>query len=78
MLRLAHSNFLYLLTLVPVFIAFLVLFLIWRKKALGRFGEYNLILRLIPEYSTGRLIFKFVLLMAAFAFLVLALADPQT
>jgi Ca-activated chloride channel family protein len=78
MLRLAHSNFLYLLALVPVLIILLVLFLIWRKKALGRFGEYNLILRLIPEYSTGRLIFKFVLLMAAFAFLVLALADPQT
>ncbi|MGA3013577.1 MAG: VWA domain-containing protein [Bacteroidales bacterium] len=78
MLRLAHPIFLYLLALIPVFIVLLVLFLIWRKKALNRFGDYNLILRLIPEYSTGRLIFKFVLLMAAFAFLILALADPQT
>jgi len=56
----------------------LILFLVWRKKALNRFGEFHLIHRLIPEFSTGRLIFKFVLLMIAVAFLVLALADPQT
>jgi Ca-activated chloride channel family protein len=56
----------------------LVLFLVWRRKALNRFGEFQLIHRLMPEFSTGRLIFKFVLLMIAFAFLVLALADPQT
>ena len=78
MYRLAHSNFLYFLALIPVFTALLVLFLVWRKKALNRFGEFNLIQRLIPEFSTSRLIFKFVLLMIAFAFLVMALVDPQT
>jgi Ca-activated chloride channel family protein len=66
------------LALIPVFIVLLVLFLVWRKKALNRFGEFSLIHRLIPEFSTGRLIFKFILLMIAFAFLVLALTDPQT
>jgi Ca-activated chloride channel family protein len=61
-----------------VFTVSLVIFLVWRRKALNRFGEFHLIHRLMPEFSTGRLIFKFVLLMIAFAFLVLALADPQT
>jgi len=78
MLRLAHTSFLYLLLLIPVFTAVLVLFLVWRKKALNRFGEFHLIHRLMPEFSTGRLILKFVSLMIAFAFLVLALADPET
>jgi Ca-activated chloride channel family protein len=78
MLRFANLSFLYLLALIPVFTALLVMFLVWRKKALSRFGEFQLIHRLIPEFSTGRLIFKFVLMMIAFAFLVLALADPQT
>jgi Ca-activated chloride channel family protein len=55
-----------------------VLFLVWRKKALNRFGEFDLIHKLIPEFSTNRLIFKFVLLMIAFAFLVMGLVDPQT
>ncbi|MCX6248401.1 MAG: VWA domain-containing protein [Bacteroidetes bacterium] len=78
MFRFAHIGSFYLLLLIPVFSALLVLFLIWRKKALERFGEFHLIHRLMPEFSTGRLIFKFVLLMAAFAFLVVALAGPQT
>ena len=78
MFRFAIISFLYLLALIPVFSVLLVLFLVWRKKALNRFGEFHLIHRLIPEFSTGRLIFKFVLLMIALAFLVLALADPQT
>ncbi len=78
MFRFAHISFLYLLALIPVLSVLLVLFLVWRKKALNRFGEFHLIHRLIPEFSTGRLIFKFVLLMIALAFLVLALADPQT
>jgi Ca-activated chloride channel family protein len=78
MFRLAHTNFLYLLVLIPVFTVLLVLFLVWRKKALNRFGEYDLVHRLIPEFSTSRLIFKFILLMIAYAFLVMALVDPQT
>jgi Ca-activated chloride channel homolog len=78
MFRFAHISFLYLLALIPVFSVLLVLFLVWRKKALNRFGEFQLIHRLMPEFSTGRLIYKFVLLMIGVAFLVLALADPQT
>lgn len=78
MIRFANINFLYFLVLIPVFAVLFAFFLVWRKKALNRFGEFNLVLRLIPEFSTSRLIFKFVLLMIAFAFLVLALADPQT
>lgn len=78
MFRFAHISFLYLLALIPVFTVLLVLFLVWRKKALERFGEFPLILRMIPEYSTARLIFKFILLMLALACLIVALADPQT
>jgi len=78
MFRLAHPTLLYLLALIPAFSVLLALFLIWRRKALDRFGEFRLIQQLIPEFSTSRLIFKFVILMIAFAFLVLALTDPQT
>ena len=48
------------------------------EEGAGRFGELDLILRLIPEYSSSRLVFKFILLMIAYASLVVALADPQT
>jgi Ca-activated chloride channel family protein len=78
MFRLAHSTFLYLLILVPVFGLLLAWFILWRKKALDRFGEISVIRQLMPEHSTGRLVFKFILLMISYSMLVLALADPQT
>ncbi len=78
MFRFAHSNFFYFLLLIPLFTALLVLFLLWRKKALQRFGEYPLIMQLIPEYSKNRLIFKFILVMIGLAFLIIALVDPQS
>jgi Ca-activated chloride channel homolog len=78
MIRFAHTYYLYLLALIPLLTVLLALFLIWRKKALARFGEFHLVRQLAPEFSTGRLIFKFILLMTAIVFLVISLADPQT
>jgi len=78
MFRFAHSIFFYLLLLIPAFTVLFVLFLIWRKKALRRFGEYPLILQLMPDYSNSRLFFKFILLMLGTGFLVMALVDPQS
>jgi Ca-activated chloride channel homolog len=78
MLRFAHTYYLYLLVLIPLLTILMVLYLVWRKNALNRYGEFQLVRQLIPEFSTGRLIFKFILLMIAYAFLVIALADPQT
>jgi Ca-activated chloride channel homolog len=78
MFRLAHSSFLYLLLVIPLLTALLVFFMLWRKKALQKFGEYPLIMQLMPEYSRNRLIFKFILLMIGYAFLIMALVDPQS
>ena len=49
MFRFAHTYYLYLLLLIPVFTVFLVLFLVWRKKALALFGEMSVIGQLMPE-----------------------------
>ncbi|MDP4281287.1 MAG: VWA domain-containing protein [Bacteroidota bacterium] len=78
MFRFAHFGFIYLFLLIPVFIGVLVLFLMWRKNALKRFGDLPVIRQLMPEYSSGRIIFKFLILMLAFSSLVIALMDPQT
>jgi len=77
MFRFAHSFFLYGLLLIPLFTALFVMMLIWRKNSLKKFGDWNVIRPLIPDISTERPILKFVLLMLAFVFLVIGLADPQ-
>jgi Ca-activated chloride channel homolog len=78
MFRFAHIYYFYLFLVIPVFAGILVLFLLWRKRKIELFGDRLLVMQLMPEYSNGKLVFKFILLMIAYSFLVLALAEPQT
>jgi Ca-activated chloride channel homolog len=78
MFRFAHIYYFYLLLLIPVLAAILVVFLIWRKKKLAAFGDRLVFQQLMPDFSTGKLVFKFILVMIAFAFIIVALAEPQT
>jgi len=76
--RFAHTYFFYLLALIPVFTIFLVLFFIWKKKTLAKYGDWHIIKQLMPEYSIRKPILKFIGMMLILSCLVVALADPQT
>jgi len=76
-LKLEHPDFLYGLLLIPVFIAILWFNFFARKKALKRFGQLDLIRRLFPDVSNGKMIFKFTLWTIAYISLIIALANPQ-
>lgn len=78
MFRLAHPMMLYLLLLIPVFAAMFIFALRQKNKALKAYGDWSMLSRLMPDYSGSRGILKFILLMLAWVFLVIALADPQT
>ena len=78
MFRFAHTYYFYLLLLIPLFIAVFILFLVWRRKALNRFGARSVIQQLMPEFSNAKLILKFILVLIAYIFLVIAIAGPQT
>jgi len=55
-----------------------MLFLIWRKKALARYGDWNVISQLMPEQSVTKTTLKFILGITALILLIFALVDPQT
>ncbi len=77
MFRFAHKEYLFLLLLlIPVLLLFIV-FQLWRKKSIAKFGTASLVYQLIPDFSNGKHILKFVLLSLAYAFLVFGLANPQ-
>ncbi len=77
MLKFAEPAFFYGFLLVPVFIIIFVLMLTWKKNALRRFGDQNLILKLMPDVSRTRLIIKFILILIGYIFLIVGLANPQ-
>jgi Ca-activated chloride channel family protein len=57
---------------------FFILFLFWKKRTLAKYGEWNVIRQLMPDYSVGKSILKFALMVVALLSLIIALADPQT
>jgi len=78
MFRLAHPQFLYLLLLVPLLVLLFVYARHRKKKALADFGDINLVMRLIPDFSGSREILKFVIWTLAWILIVIGISDPQT
>ena len=77
MFRFEHSQYLWALCLVPVMLIALIMLSAWKKKALKSLGDSNLFYRIIPDYSSGKTITKNILLILAYIFLVLGIANPQ-
>jgi Ca-activated chloride channel family protein len=77
MFRFAHNYALYFLLLLPLLVFIFILLRSNGKKAFKKFGDPQLIINLIPEYSKSRPVFKFVLLATALLFLILGIAGPQ-
>ena len=65
MFRFAHPDFLYLLFLLPVLVAFYVYAIVLKKKAIKKYGNPELLAELMPEVSPKRQHLKFWLLFGA-------------
>jgi Ca-activated chloride channel homolog len=77
MFRFEHIDYLYALLLIPVFTGLFILYRIWKKKALRRFGDWDVISHLMPYLSGPKQVLKFVIFMLALGFLIVGLANPQ-
>ncbi len=77
MFRFAHIEYLWLLMLIPVFIAGYIAFIQRKKRQLKAFGDPELTAELMPNVSRIRPVVKFGLVLLAFALLVIAVARPQ-
>ena len=77
MVYLAQSQYLLLLLLVPLLFVAYGLYLRGRRRRIARFGDPELVARLMPEASTGKGWLKISLLAAAWLFFVIGLTRPQ-
>lgn len=77
MFRFANPDYLYLLLILPVLLAFYIYASILRKKAIKRYGNPELLAELMPEVSRKRQTLKFWLLFAALSFVIIIIAGPQ-
>ena len=77
MVRFAHPEYLYLLLILPALVILYGLAARDRRKALRRFGEEDILERLAGSASKRKRFLKFCMLLAALAFIVVGLANPQ-
>jgi Ca-activated chloride channel homolog len=77
MFRFEHPEFLWAFGAIPVLIGFFITMIKARKRAIQRFGEEGLLLRLMPEFSQQKHTVKFIILMVALLFFIIAWANPQ-
>jgi Ca-activated chloride channel homolog len=61
-----------------VLAALLVIFLLWKKKTLAKYGDWNIIKQLMPDYSLGKSVLKYFIIMVVLASLIVAMAGPQS
>ena len=77
MFRFATPEYFYLLLILPLLWGVHLLSARARRRAIERFGDPATVSELMPEASTARPRYKFVLFSAAVLLLVVALARPQ-
>lgn len=77
MFRFANPQYLWLLLAVPAMALLYALAARARRRRLARFGNPQTVAELMPDVSTGRMMFKFILFAVAVAFVALAASRPQ-
>ncbi|MBA4321426.1 MAG: hypothetical protein C0408_01280 [Odoribacter sp.] len=77
MFRFANPEYLYLLLLLPLLILLWILNEYRKRRAMMRFGNIELVKKLIPELSKIRPALKFVLQLIALSLGIIMLARPQ-
>lgn len=77
MFRFANPDYLFLLVILPVLIAFYIYALVRKRKALKKIGNPEILAMLMPDVSPKRQHLKFWLLFAALAATIFIIAGPQ-
>lgn len=77
MFRIANPEYLFALLVIPALIAFFWYSRIQRRKALALFGQKDILSVLMPNVSTGRPVFKFMVLLLALTCIIIGIARPQ-
>ena len=77
MFRFANTYYLFFLFIIPILLAVIIWYLYNKKKAIGRFGNPELLEQLMPDVSKSKPYIKYALLLIALACIIIALARPQ-
>jgi Ca-activated chloride channel family protein len=73
-----NTYLLFSLLIIPLLVFIYILNRIWRKKALAKYGDLDVVNQLIDDKSLNRPVFKFIAMMLALCFMIIGMANPRT
>lgn len=76
-MELDEKKYLSLLLIVPILVLIFLYNLYWKRKKQREFGSIEMVKKLSPDSSTTKPIFKLIVIVLAFAALILALVNPK-
>lgn len=77
MLEFEYAYVLYGLLIIPILVVVFIVVRINKRRKMERFGDYSLVMGLMPDYSVSRPVLKFIFYMIALGFFILGLSDPK-
>ncbi len=77
MYRIDNIEYLYGLGIIPVLILIYVLHRLWRRKALRKFGDIEIVSQMMPMVSEEKPTLRFIFFLIAILFLIFGLVNPQ-
>ncbi|MGL5111226.1 MAG: vWA domain-containing protein, partial [Flavobacterium sp.] len=76
-MELDEKKYFYLLFLLPILVVVFLYNLYWKRKKQREFGSVEMVQKLSPDRSSFKAVFKLVVLLLAFAALVVGLVNPK-
>lgn len=77
-LKFEHPEYLYGLLVIPLLIILYIVIRLWQDKSFRRFADVKMRAYLVPQRSSRRNVFKFVMFLLTIACLILGLANLQS
>ncbi|MFY8110434.1 MAG: VWA domain-containing protein, partial [Flavobacterium sp.] len=76
-MELDEKKYLYLLILLPLLVVVFLYNLYWKRKKQREFGSVEMVQKLSPDSSSFKSVLKLIVLVLAFACLILGLVNPK-
>ena len=76
-MELDEKKYLYLLILLPLLVVVFLYNLYWKRKKQREFGSVEMVQKLSPDSSSFKSVLKLIVIVLAFASLILGLVNPK-
>lgn len=77
MIKFAHTEYLYLLSIIPLIILIFFIYIKWQQYSILKFGDSNLLKHILKNKSIFRRNIKYILITLSLSMMIVSLSNPK-